>query len=80
MKKVIFNNDCRPGKKPKYYTITCEDRDYVYSNLQDMEDWVDIMKIASKTTIFGKLEEYAGEYEIIELDIPEAKRVPNKQY
>ncbi len=80
MKKQIFYNDTRPGKKAKYYSITCEDKNYVYSHQEDMNNWVDIMNLEGKTTISGKLEELTSEYDIIELDIKEGNRKPNKQY
>lgn len=79
---ITFHNDCRPGEEPKYYTVTDNDLNFVYSNIEDMENWVEVMRLEGKKTLSGTWKNGFNfpKHEIKELHIEAGNRVPNKSY
>jgi hypothetical protein len=76
-----FFNDTRPGEKPKYFTLTLNGYNYVYSNMDDVNNWKEIEKQAGNICRSGVISYKMKEnIKIIELDIKEAERKPNKSY
>jgi len=76
-----FYNDCREGEKPKYFTLTLNGYNYVYSNMEDVNNWKECEKLAGNICRSGVISIKMKEnIKIIELDIPGAERKPNKQY
>lgn len=80
-KERIFYNDCREGQKPKYFTLSLNGYNYVYSNMDDVRNWKEIEKLAGNICKSGVISDNMKEnIKIIKLEIKEGNRKPNKEY
>ena len=76
-----FYNDCREDQKPKYFTMTLNGYNYVYSNMDDVKNWKEVEKLAGNICKSGVISDKMKQnIKIINLEIKQGKRKPNKEY
>ena len=75
-----FYNDCREGQKPKYFTMTLNGYNYVYSNMDDVKHWKEVEKLAGNVCKSGVLtDNIKSDIKIIKLQVKQAELRQNRE-
>ena len=70
----VFYNDCRDSQKPKYFTITLNGYNYVYSNMDDVKHWKEVEKLAGNICRSGVIsDKMKQDIKIINLQVKQGQ-------
>lgn len=76
----VFYNDTREGQKPKYFTMTLNGYNYVYSNMEDVKAWKEVEKLAGNICKSGVLtDDIKSDIKIINLHVKQAELRQDKE-